>query len=122
VIAAHVPQRRAGTRVVEDSPSVVGRASAGRAAYGLISRGLNPRQQELLAEWEEAGQGQIRRAEYERRFDIAVSTAAKDLQQLVAGRRVRPVGKGPQTLYMYVAASGEPALLDQAEGGVEIEV
>ena len=88
---------------------------------GVISRGLNPRQRDLLAAWEETGQGQIRRAEYERRFDIAVSTAAKDLQQLVAWGLAWPVGKGPQTLYMYVGTAGASASFDQAEDAAEIE-
>lgn len=81
---------------------------------GVISRGLNTRQRDLVTEWEEVGQGQIRRAEYERRYDIAVSTAAKDLHQLVAWGVVRTVGKGPQTLYVYVASETAPPGSDQA--------
>jgi Fic family protein len=87
----------------------------------VISRGLNPYQRDLLIAWEETGQGQIRRAEYKRRYDIAVSTAAKDLQQLVSWGLVRPVGKGPQTLYVYGGTSGESASFDQEEDAAEIE-
>jgi ATP-dependent DNA helicase RecG len=64
--------------------------------------GLNERQRELLAGWEQAGGGQIRRAEYQLRYNIAVPTAAKDLHALVQLGLVRQVGRGPSTVYIFV--------------------
>lgn len=70
---------------------------------GAPTGGLNARQREILAEWEQAGHGQIRRAEYQARFEIANPTAWRDLQELERQGFVRSVGRGPQVVYVYPA-------------------
>jgi hypothetical protein len=86
---------------VRASQAPRGAALPNREPIGAAG-GLNQRQRELLAGWERAGGGQIRRAEYQVRYDIAVPTAAKDLHALVQLGLVQQMGRGPSTVYIFV--------------------